>query len=86
MSKIRCDWCLGDKLYENYHDKEWGVPVFDDRLLFESLTLETFQADSVGLLFYVNESILKKRLIILTTKKWLHIIFKKRMNSCPILV
>ncbi len=44
MSKIRCDWCLGDKLYENYHDKEWGVPVFDDRLLFESLTLETFQA------------------------------------------
>ena len=44
MSKIRCDWCLGDKLYENYHDKEWGFPVFDDRLLFESLTLETFQA------------------------------------------
>ena len=44
MSKIRCDWCLGDKLYENYHDKEWAVPVFDDRLLFESLTLETFQA------------------------------------------
>ena len=44
MSKIRCDWCLGDKLYENYHDKEWGVPVFDDRLLFKSLILETFQA------------------------------------------
>ena len=44
MSKIRCDWCLGDKLYENYHDKEWGVPVFDDRLLLKSLILETFQA------------------------------------------
>ena len=44
MSNIRCDWCLGDKLYENYHDKEWCVPVFDDRLLFKSLILETFQA------------------------------------------
>jgi DNA-3-methyladenine glycosylase I len=40
----RCDWCIGDPIYEAYHDKEWGVPVKDDQLLFEFLTLETFQA------------------------------------------
>lgn len=40
----RCGWCLGDPLYEAYHDHEWGVPVFDDATLFEFLTLETFQA------------------------------------------
>lgn len=44
MNKKRCRWCEGDTLYEDYHDKEWGVPLFDDRLLFEFLTLETFQA------------------------------------------
>ncbi|WP_236975572.1 DNA-3-methyladenine glycosylase I [Membranihabitans maritimus] len=42
--KHRCGWCKGDKLYEDYHDKEWGVPVFDDDKLFEFLILETFQA------------------------------------------
>ncbi|WP_026914661.1 DNA-3-methyladenine glycosylase I [Christiangramia portivictoriae] len=40
----RCGWCVGDALYEAYHDQEWGVPVLDDRNLFEFLTLETFQA------------------------------------------
>ena len=44
MDKKRCGWCEGDTLYEDYHDKEWGVPLFDDRLLFEFFTLETFQA------------------------------------------
>lgn len=44
MTKTRCDWCVGDPLYESYHDKEWGVPVYDDDKLFEFLTLETFQA------------------------------------------
>ena len=40
----RCEWCLGDPIYEAYHDHEWGVPVKDDHQLFEFLTLETFQA------------------------------------------
>ncbi len=40
----RCGWCVGDSLYEAYHDTEWGVPVYDDALLFEFLILETFQA------------------------------------------
>ena len=44
MGRIKCDWCLDDDLYENYHDKEWGVPIYDDKLLFEFLTLETFQS------------------------------------------
>lgn len=44
MDKQRCGWCLGDPLYEAYHDTEWGVPVRDDDTLFEFLILETFQA------------------------------------------
>lgn len=44
MDKHRCGWCLGDPLYEAYHDTEWGVPVKDDETLFEFLILETFQA------------------------------------------
>ena len=42
--KQRCGWCIGDPLYEAYHDQEWGVPVYDDLKLFEFLILETFQA------------------------------------------
>jgi len=43
-NKIRCKWCLSSDLYRKYHDEEWGVPVFDDKTLFEFLLLETFQA------------------------------------------
>lgn len=42
--KHRCGWCVGDDLYEAYHDNEWGVPLRDDEKLFEFLVLETFQA------------------------------------------
>ncbi|MBC9797558.1 DNA-3-methyladenine glycosylase I [Sinomicrobium weinanense] len=44
MEKKRCGWCVGDPLYEKYHDEEWGLPVYDDDRLFEFLILETFQA------------------------------------------
>ena len=40
----RCDWCGTDELYQEYHDKEWGVPVRDEATMFEFLLLETFQA------------------------------------------
>ena len=40
----RCAWCGDDPLYQAYHDTEWGVPVHDDRTLFEFLTLEGAQA------------------------------------------
>ncbi len=40
----RCDWCTNDPIYIRYHDTEWGVPVHDDRKLFEFLILEGAQA------------------------------------------
>lgn len=42
--KTRCNWSTSDPMYINYHDNEWGVPVHDDRLLFEFLILEGAQA------------------------------------------
>ena len=43
-NKIRCNWPKDDELYIEYHDKEWGVPVYEDAKIFEFLLLETFQA------------------------------------------
>jgi DNA-3-methyladenine glycosylase I len=40
----RCWWCVGDPLYESYHDLEWGQPVAEDRPIFEKLCLEGFQS------------------------------------------
>ena len=51
----RCEWCGDDPLYIAYHDDEWGVPVHNDRLLFEFLILEGAQAGLSWL------TILKKR-------------------------
>ena len=55
VKKNRCAWVGLDPLYISYHDKEWGVPVFDDRLLFEFLILEGAQAGLSWL------TVLKKR-------------------------
>jgi DNA-3-methyladenine glycosylase I len=43
-AKPRCSWCLASPQYVRYHDEEWGVPVHDDRRLFEFLILEGAQA------------------------------------------
>lgn len=51
----RCDWANGSEIEAAYHDREWGVPCFDDRILFEFLILESAQA---GLSWV---TILKKR-------------------------
>ncbi len=40
----RCKWCKNNPLYIKYHDTEWGVPVFNDKKIFESIVLEIFQA------------------------------------------
>ena len=40
----RCPWAGNDPLYTDYHDREWGVPEYDDRALFEKLVLDGFQA------------------------------------------
>jgi DNA-3-methyladenine glycosylase I len=56
MERRRCPWVdLSKPEYVEYHDKEWGVPVFDDRIIFEFLTLEAAQA---GLSWY---TVLRKR-------------------------
>jgi DNA-3-methyladenine glycosylase I len=55
MSKVRCKWAESHDLLIAYHDNEWGVPVHDDRLLFEMLNLEGAQAGLSWL------TILKKR-------------------------
>jgi len=44
MTLTRCGWCGTDPLYCDYHDREWGVPLYDDRKLFELLILEGAQA------------------------------------------
>src|ERR1039458_4762779 len=51
----RCSWAMNDPVYKAYHDKEWGVPEYDSRALWETLMLEGFQA---GLAWIV---ILRKR-------------------------
>ena len=55
MEKTRCAWVNKDQDYIDYHDNEWGKPVKDDKILFEFLILESFQA---GLSWF---TILKKR-------------------------
>ena len=47
--KSRCSWCLKDDIYKTYHDEVWGVPVYDDKELFEYINLEGAQA---GLSWY----------------------------------
>jgi DNA-3-methyladenine glycosylase I len=53
--KTRCAWASSDPLYIDYHDAEWGVPIHDERLLFEFLILEGMQAGLSWL------TVLKKR-------------------------
>lgn len=55
MSLERCPWCEAFELYRHYHDTEWGVPLRDDRALFELINLEGAQA---GLSW---STVLKKR-------------------------
>jgi len=55
MKKIRCGWADETEIMRNYHDEEWGKPLYDDRKLFEFLLLDSFQAGLSWL------TILKKR-------------------------
>ena len=62
---IRCEWAGTESLYIAYHDNEWGVPVHDDRELFEMLILEGAQA---GLLSSRSVRITARLLTILSRK------------------
>jgi DNA-3-methyladenine glycosylase I len=55
VEPVRCGWASAEPIYVRYHDEEWGVPVYDDRVLFEFLVLEGAQAGLSWL------TILKKR-------------------------
>ena len=58
MEKTRCKWCLGNEFLLDYHDREWGVPLHDDKKHFEYLTLEVMQCGLNWLMM------LKKRNVI----------------------
>ena len=60
MAKHKCGWCVGDPLYEAYHDQEWGVPVYNDDSLFEFLILERH---SIILIIKPLLNTIRKRLI-----------------------
>ncbi len=58
----RCGWADRNELVMNYHDSEWGVPVYEDQLLFELLSLEVFQAGLTWSLILSRRSALRKGL------------------------
>jgi DNA-3-methyladenine glycosylase I len=68
-TKTRCGWCLSSDLYKEYHDQEWGTPVYDDATLFEFLILETFQAGLSWITILTKGRISGKHLTISTIKK-----------------
>lgn len=43
-NKNRCDWALSSDIEREYHDSEWGIPIYDSSKLYEMLTLESFQS------------------------------------------
>ena len=60
MEDMRCAWSRGNALLQEYHDREWGVPVHDDRLLFEHLTLEVMQCGLNWLLMLKKREIFRQ--------------------------
>ena len=64
----RCEWAK-ETIEINYHDKEWGVPLHNDKKLFEFLVLEGMQAGLVGVLFSVSVKIFERHLIISEFRK-----------------
>ena len=69
MNPKRCGWCSEDPIYIQYHDHEWGVPLFDEHALFEMLCLEGQQA---GLAWII---VLKKR------ERYRHHFFQHSISS-----
>ena len=54
--KHRCFWVTDNELYKKYHDQEWGVPVYDDKKLFEFLILSALTSSVVS--FKLNKSLI----------------------------
>jgi len=66
---LRCAWATNDHLIA-YHDREWGVPQHDDRVLFEFLVLEGAQAGSAGTRFFASEKTIAPRSTTSTPTKF----------------
>ena len=62
----RCLWCGSDPLYTQYHDQEWGLPVYDDQKLFEFLILEGAQAGLSWITILKGEKDIERHLLTLT--------------------
>ncbi|EKQ84473.1 methyladenine glycosylase domain protein [Leptospira kirschneri serovar Grippotyphosa str. Moskva] len=75
----RCAWVTEDPDYVKYHDQEWGVPIHDDRLLFEFLVLEGAQAGLSWITILKKRKISEGLLTILMLFKWQ--LIKKRKFS-----
>lgn len=73
----RCSWVSDDPLYQEYHDHEWGKPVYDDQKLYEMFLLETFQAGLSWITILHKERLLKKLLMTLTFLKLLTMMKRK---------
>ena len=58
--KIRCQWCKQTELTIKYHDKEWGIPVHNDKIHFEYLALEVMQCGLNWTMILKKREILKK--------------------------
>ncbi|MFM2382456.1 MAG: hypothetical protein RL515_443, partial [Verrucomicrobiota bacterium] len=67
--KARCFWCGEDPLYVAYHDEEWGVPVRDDRRLFEQLILEGAQAGLSWITVLKKRELYRKALVGFDVRK-----------------
>jgi len=65
----RCEWSNRSELEQSYHDNEWGVPIHDDRNLFEFLVLEGAQAGLSWSTILRKREVIEKRLKILTPRK-----------------
>ena len=66
LNKPRCAWTGSDALYQTYHDREWGVPLHDDRHLFEFLILEGAQAGLSWITICASAKIIAPPSMILT--------------------
>ena len=80
QDRIRCGWSSGEPLYIEYHDNEWGVPLHEDRKLFEMLILEGFQAGLSWLIILRKRKNFRKAFDDFDVKKIANY-DKKKINS-----
>lgn len=77
MNRKRCAWAEVSDLDREYHDNEWAIPIYDERKLFECLTLEGAQAGLSWSTILKKEKVIDYCLIILILKKSVNMIKRK---------